>query len=202
MARKIDLRGVQWLTLGKKNSGKTNFNKWILGKRPAHLAFDPMDEFKPQWGYNRYKPEARRGEPAIEELEMVTDQLVFGNADTLQYFFVDEVSRFHNPNGKKLKGVIGELVDVGSSHLNMGIGFSARKPQQVHPDLRDMSEWFFIFRLRGSASVKLLGKQIDERIPELHDQLNQYECVAVPPDGEPFILSPVPEQRNNKGQNL
>jgi len=202
---KIDLKGKQILIVGLRNSGKTNFCKWLLNtKLPMHMAFDPMNEYKDKWGYNQYVPEHRRGEEAKEELELFADQLVEPNKAELDAVAIDECNRFHTKGGE-LKGPIGEMVDVGSSHWDMLVAFLARKLTQVHTDIRGLSDYWFIFNLTDSNNIKMLNQNVADGLGDAVKALNpdSFECIVVPPERENYFkMSKVPEQNNEKGVNL
>lgn len=196
-----ELKGKQVSVFGLKNSGKTNFVKWVLSRNPSHIAFDPMDEYKDKWGFNQYIPSSRRGKEAKKELGLFVDQLVKPNKSKLDFIVVDECNRFHSKGGE-LKGAMGELVDVGSSHWNIGTIFVARKVTQVHTDVRGLSDYWFIFNLTDSNNVKLLNDQVADGLGDAVKDLepDSYECIVVPPDRENYYkMSKVPEQENEKG---
>ena len=188
----INLQGKQWLTLGLKGSGKSNFNKWLLSQRPNHMVFDPVKEYN---GYHRYTPNNTRGEEAVQELKDVTEQVIKPNKGKLDYFYVDEVNRFVNKGGQ-LKGPVGELVDL-NRHYDMGVGFTARLPQQVHTDIRELADYIFIFNLAGKASREFLDDMSEGTLKAM-DQLDEHECVMLDPQRNVKILKPVP---NMDGKN-
>jgi hypothetical protein len=203
MAKQIDLKGKQVYIAGLKNSGKTNFCKWLLNtKFPMHMAFDPMDEYKDKWDFNQYIPESRRGSEAREELELFTDQLVKPSKASLDAVVVDECNRFHNKGGQ-LDGPIGEIVDVGSSHWNMATIFISRKPTQVHTDIRGLADYWFLFNLTDSNNIKMLNQDVADGLGDAVKALSpdSFECIVVPPDRENYFkMQSVPEQLNEKGE--
>lgn len=179
----IDLRNKQWLTLGKKDTGKSFFNNNLMANaRGNYAVFDPMDE------HTDYKdsdvivvPSVKRGPQAVEQLEDFID-FVTHNRHTFDYVIIDEVNRFHQKGGT-LDGAIGELVDL-SAHYDegMGVGFIARKPTQVHVDLRDLSDYLIIFRLTGVGDARVLD-EISSGLGERVSQLKPKEFIVVSPDG-------------------
>lgn len=191
----INLKGKHWLTLGLKGSGKSNFNKWLLSQRPNHFVFDPVKEFN---GYHRYMPENTRGDEAIKELKAVTQQVVKPNRQSLDYFYVDEVNRFVSKRGQ-LDGPVGELVDL-NRHYDMGVGFTARLPQQVHVDIRELADYIFIFNLAGKASKQFLDDMSDGALRAM-ESLEEHECVMLDPQRNVKVLSPAPNM-DGKTPNL
>lgn len=186
----INLKGSHWLTLGLKGSGKSNFNKWLLSKRPRHMVFDPVKEYQ---GYHRYVPNNTRGDAAVEELKLVTDQVVKANQDQIDYFYVDEVNRYVSKRGQ-LDGPVGELVDL-NRHYNMGVGFTARLPQQVHTEIRELADYIFIFNLAGKASLEFLD-DMAENTRQTLERLDKYECVMLDPNRNITKLKAVPNMDN------
>jgi len=182
----INLKGKHWLTLGLKGSGKSNFNKWLLSQRPNHFVFDPVKEYK---GYHRYMPNSARGEEAVKELKAVTDQVVKANQSEIDYFYVDEVNRYVSKRGQ-LDGPVGELVDL-NRHYDMGIGFTARLPQQVHTEIRELADYIFIFNLAGKASLEFLDDMAEDTRKAM-DNMDKYQCVMLNPNREVQILDAVP----------
>jgi len=197
----MELQGNQILVCGLKNSGKSNFVKWLLSRNPSHLVFDPMNEYRDQWGFNQYIPESRRGKEAEEELNLFLDQLIKPNQDQLKFCVIEECNRFHTKQGN-LDGAIGEIVDVGSSHWNMGTVFISRKITQIHSDIRGLSDYWFIFNLTDSNNVKMLNKKVADGLGDAVKNLDPdgFRCVCVPPNREDyFIMDKVPLQKNEKG---
>ena len=186
----IDLQGSHWLTLGLKGSGKSNFNKWLLSKRPRHMIFDPVKEYQ---GYHRYIPRNTRGDAAVEELKQVTDQVVKSNQNQVDYFYVDEVNRYVSKRGQ-LDGAVGELIDL-NRHSNLGVGFTAILKQKVNTEIRELADYIFIFNLAGKASLEFLD-DMAENTRKAMETMGQYECVMLDQNRNIRILSPVPNMDN------
>lgn len=189
MMDRIDLRGKQWLTLGLKGRGKSNFNKWLLQQRPRHFVFDPMDEYPDSQGYNQYVPQAKRGDQAVQELDLFIDEVIKENSSKLDYLVVDEVNRFHTKGGT-LDGAVGELLDL-NRHWDIGVGTIARRPTQVHTDIREMSDYIFIFGLTGRSDMKTL-EDMATGLADAVRELGPYQFVMVDPSREIHTMQPVP----------
>lgn len=189
-----NLVGKQVGVFGLKNSGKTNFVKWLLKNfYPRSFVFDPMDEYKDEWGFNQYVPQQKRSQA---ELEMFIDQVIKPNKQQIDMMVVDESNRYHTKGGE-LDGPVAEIIDYGTSHWNLGAIFIARRPVQVHTDILELSEYLFIFRLTGKND----HKRLDNIAPGLSDavrDLPQYGCVMVKPDRSFEVLQPVPLMDNDK----
>jgi len=189
-----NLIGRQFSIFGLKNSGKTNFSKWLLTEfYPRHVVFDPMDEYRDEWGYNQFVPQQKR---SAEELDLFLDQFVKPNKGELDMLIVDEANRYHRKGGE-LQGGIAEIIDYGTSHWNLGAGFIARRPVQVHTDILELSEYLFIHRLTGKNDLKRL-RNVHPELPQAVKDLPQYGCVMVKPDRSFETLNPPPLMENNK----
>ena len=203
MTSPANLIGKQFCVVGLKNSGKTNFVKWLLRDfYSRHVVFDPKDEYKDEWGWNQYVPGNKRSNA---ELDLFIDQFVKPNKSTIDVLVVDESNRYHQKGGE-LKGPIAEIVDWGTSHWNMGAGFVARRPKQVHTDILELSEYIFVHRLTGENDMKKLrnihpnlpGEVQKISGPEGQGDYPQYSCIMVTPGRNLVQLPPPPEMQNDK----
>jgi len=201
----VDLIGKQITSVGLKNSGKSNFVKYVLlSKYPGkHLAFDPNDEYKDQWNFNQYVPESKRSNA---ELDLCIDKILRPRLhNPFEMFVVDESNRFHQKGGE-LAGPVGEIVDWGTSHWGIGAWFVARRPKSLHSDVLELSEYIFVHRLTGENDMKKLrnihpdlpGEVQKISGPSGNGEYPQYSCIMVTPGRELVPLAPVPEMQNDK----
>lgn len=191
----IDLSGDHVLVLGKKNTGKSYFTNYLMSiSSEPYLSFDPMREHE-DYGPDDVviRPSATRGEQAIEDLEDAIEFLEH-NRDTFGWVFVDECNRFHSKGGT-LDGAIGALADY-NAHYGMGMCMVARRPAQVHTDLRELADWLFIFRLTGANDVRALDN-IARGLGERAAALDRREFMVVSPDGEYWHHEPIRAQLNH-----
>jgi DNA helicase HerA-like ATPase len=196
--QEIDLSGKHFLTLGKKNTGKSYFNNWLMSQTSdPYVVFDPMRE------HTDYRdtdvvihPTETRGEAANRQLRDVLDW-VRDNRQHLGYIWIDEVNRFHSKGGT-LDGPLGQLVDL-SAHYGLGAGFIARRPVQVHTDLRELADYTFIFRLNGISDIRTLddmARGLGERAADLDPR----EFLILYPDGSYKTHSPIGDRiQHEKG---
>lgn len=196
----FDLRNKQLLVLGKKNMGKSGFINHLMYNMSGNYAvFDPMNEHI-DYKQNDFVlvPNVKRGPEAIEQLEDFID-FVIENRDIFDAVFIDEVNRYHQKGGR-LTGALGELTDL-SAHYNEGMSvvFVARKPTQVHVDLRDLADYLFIFRLTGVGDIRILDdiySGLGEKVANLED----YHYYAVTSKDiqlqQPIDITPL---QHNKG---
>jgi DNA helicase HerA-like ATPase len=175
------IRGKQVAVFGKKGMGKSFFVNSLMAEMDGNYAcFDPMRE------HHDYRdddvvvrPTERRGSKAERQLvEFV--EFVVSNRSRFEFIIVDEINRFHNKNSA-LDGPVGDLVDF-TAHYGLGFIFCARRPVQVHPDLQELSDYQFIFRLTGVNDVRRLDNLVSglgERVASLDER----EYISVSPGG-------------------
>lgn len=187
----IDLSNKQWLTLGKKDTGKSGFNHWLMGQMSGNYAvFDPGGEHQDYKNDDLIvRPSVLRGDEAKDQLETFVDNIT-DMREHFDYVIIDEVNRYHSKGGR-LEGALGELVDMSAHYSDgMGVGFIARRPVQVHTDLRELSDYIFCFRLTGVNDIRTLDS-ISSGLGERVSQLDKYEFMVVEPNGNYFKHDPV-----------
>lgn len=196
--KEIDLDGKHFMTFGKKNCGKSYFNNWLMSKTSSpYVCFDPMREH-PDYTDDDVviRPENTRGEGANEELEEVV-AWAKNNREHFGFLWVDEVNRFHQKGGQ-LQGPVGELMDL-SAHWGMAFGGIARRPSQVHTDMRDLADYLFLFKLNGISDVRTcddIARGLGERVASLKPR----EFMVVHPDGSYEKHAPIKDRlRHEKG---
>lgn len=185
----IDLKGKHFMTFGKKNTGKSYFNNFLMSRasRP-YACFDPMEEHTDYSDKDVViRPTERRGDEAVNQLSEAIEFAV-ENRDEIGYMWVDEVNRFHSKGGQ-LTGPLADLIDY-NAHYDMGVGMIARRPVQVHTDLRELADYTFIFRLSGVSDVRTLDDMamgLGERVAALEPR--EFMCLF--PDGHYEKMGPI-----------
>lgn len=190
----FDLANSHICVWGKKGTGKSGFINSLmfnLSKTAKnYAAFDPMDEHHDYGQDDRnlvVVPTNRRGEKAKEQLQDVTEFVVH-NRERFDYFFVDEINRFHQKGGQ-LNGPVADIIDY-SAHYSMSTVYVARRPSTVHTSVRDLSDWHFVFRLTGSSDVRMLD-EIVRGLGEKAARLDKYQFISVSPSGDMTVNDPV-----------
>lgn len=194
----IDLNGKHFMTFGKKNTGKSYFNNWLMSRTSGNYAiFDPLHEHT-DYGDDDlcFRPTSTRGEEAHEQLgDFLT--YVVENRDHYDFVWIDEINRFHGKGGT-LDGPIGDVTDF-NAHYGMGVGGIARRPVQVHTDLRDLADFTFVFRLNGVSDVRTLD-DMARGLGERAASLDQREFIILFPDGSYRKADPIKDKvRHDKG---
>lgn len=201
----VNLVGKQICSVGLKNSGKSNFIKYAIMQQYSqnHLVFDPNDEYKDKWNFNQYVPGSKRSNA---ELDLCIDKILQPRLhDPFDLFVVDESNRFHSKGGS-LGGPIGELIDWGTSHQNIGAWFVARRPKSLHSDVLELSDYIFVHKLTGQNDLKKLqniNKDLPDEVkkisgPQGNGKYPQYSCIMVTPGRQLVPLAPCREMPNDK----
>lgn len=192
----MNLEGKLWLTMGINGSGKSYLNKRLIQVAANNGnnvgVFDPTGEY-PENHPNIYRvvPTQSRGKEGREQLGMTIDELVKpdgSQAVPMDYFVIDEISRYHNSSGT-LTGPIGEAVDL-RRHWNVGVGMIARRPVQIHADIRGLADFCVIFNLYGANDIRLLNNWINGLGDDVAS-LNEYSFVVVNKGGDYEIYDPI-----------
>lgn len=190
--RRIQLQGKHWVTFGSKGGGKSYFNSKMLERASGKsVIFDPMDEYPDADNIIRVVPDNTRGEGGVKELQKAIEFIKY-NSDDIAYFIVDEISRFHKKRGI-LDDTLGELVDL-NRHMDIGIGFIARRPTQVHTDLREMADYLFLFTLRGTNDLKMLdniSSGLQQKMNTMNEAHEDHSFITVYPSRKYEIMDPV-----------
>lgn len=170
---KLDFHRKLTTIFGLNDSGKSYLMKWLLDETQRdYVVFDPLSEYPDNPNSTVITTQNRRGDKAKEDLGDTIDLVIKPNQDTIDYFVVDEVNRYVQGRGD-LDGPVGELVDL-RKHYDIGVFMIARRPTQVHPDIRGLSDQIFIFHLPGKTDVNRLNDMaagLGNRV----NQLNMHE---------------------------
>lgn len=89
---------------------------------------------------------------------------------------VDEIDRHLRSNTGPLKGSLAELLNYGR-HLHAAVLFAARRPARVHPDVLNLSEVLFLFRLTGANDLRAVAERCGSDVAETIARLPQGEFV-------------------------
>lgn len=151
----LDLREQHFCIFGLKGSGKTEFGKFIVRQAERPFVIDPMDQYGDIPNAVTYVPENKEYcKAAIAEINAVINHMLkIEPLPTL--FLMDEANRFC-PNKRPLPGMIAYLNDE-SRHLELALGFIARRPVQLYTDLAELANYLVIFSLAGKNDRSYLN---------------------------------------------
>lgn len=134
--------------MGLKGAGKTELAKHILRQEPNHMVYDPIGEYNE---FRNYMPDDRF-DP--EESTYFVEEFVLKERPRLVIF--DEANAYTSPKPRPLPRGIRHLVDF-SRHEGITFGVIARRPVQLHTDLVELSQFYFVFNLHGRNDITALN---------------------------------------------
>lgn len=156
---KLDLRERRLCVFGLQGSGKTMFGRFIARQAVRPFIVDPMDQYGDIPHAITYVPQNKAyGPEAIAEINRVVEYML--ELDPLpSLFLVDEANRFC-PNKKPLPVQVARLNDE-SRHLQIALGFIARRPVQLNTDLAELAHYLVVFSLAGKNDRQYLNDIAD-----------------------------------------
>lgn len=182
---KIDLQRKSFATFGLKGTGKSTFINGLAEQFGAKvLVYDTLGEVPPEAVYYSYQPRIRN---SISELETV----IMSIKDTGQYelFIIDECNRFAPSKPAPLPPELSDLNDQ-NRHYGLSVGYIARRPVQLNQDLTELSDYIFVFRLKGNRDIKYLN-DLSGGLGDTVLKLKEFQFVVVMPDRSYFISNPI-----------
>lgn len=177
----IDVVNKRILILGPPGLGKTNLARYFLSLQPNHIVYDPLAE--DYEGFDRYVPEDKYSRQEFERCVM--DIVIPQNP---KLFIVDEGNRYIE-SMKPLPEGIRELNDWGR-HMGTTWGVIARRPVQLHVDLHEMAQLYFIFRMVGKNDKLWLDGRA-AGLGSVVSRLETHQFVVLHNTGDWFIHDPV-----------
>lgn len=144
---KLDLKERRCCIFGLQGSGKTEFGRWLARQTERAFIYDTLEEYGDLPNATNYVPDFKTYCPeAIDEINAVVEHIL--SLDPMpSLFLIDEANRFC-PNKKPLPEQIARLNDE-SRHLNLALGFIARRPVQLNTDLAELAHYLICFSLAG-----------------------------------------------------
>tara|TARA_Y100000310_G_C20667579_1_gene808463 strand:+ start:2066 stop:2668 length:603 start_codon:yes stop_codon:yes gene_type:complete len=181
----IDLHRKTFVIFGLRGTGKSTLSNHIASsfKRKC-LVYDTLDEVPETAKYDAYLPKVRNN-PA--ELELVIR--AYKASSEYELLIIDEANRYAPSKPAPLPP---ELADINDQcrHYNLSIGYIARRPCQLNQDLTELSDYMFIYHLKGKADIAYL-RNISEGLGKAVLKLPQYHFVMVMPDRSFKIMKPI-----------
>lgn len=183
--RDLDLDGKQFVALGLPGSGKTTLVKHLLAQERAHLVYDPNREYG---GFRAYQP---NDIGSLDELDWVIDRYVKPGASGPPHrLFVMDEANIYIPHSGKLRQNILQLAHL-RRHWGVGWGVVARRPSNVHTEVREMTNYLFVFRITGLRDRQLLNDW-HKGLGDLAAGLKPYHYAVCDGMSDPWVSTPVP----------
>lgn len=164
----IELANKRFIIIGLQGSGKTTLAKSILRGVDRHIVYDPMGEYPANQGFRNFVPDDMDSPAEMDDF--IGNVVIPWQPDL---FILDEGSRYIPHNPKRLPRNLSRMVDL-SRHWAISWGVIARRPSQIHTDVRELAHYIFVFGLHGSNDIKTLDNwyagmgQVVRSLPEYH----------------------------------
>lgn len=181
----IDLQRKTFSVFGLKGTGKSTVANHIaeqFGWRT--LVYDTLGEVPANANYYSYQPKNRG---SVAEFEAVI--LRIKDSRQFDLFIIDEANRFAPSKPAPLPAQLADLNDQ-CRHYGLSVGYIARRPVQLNQDLTELSDYIFVFSLKGIRDIKYLN-DLSGGLGEAVLKLEGYQFVIVKPDRSYFISNPI-----------
>ena len=174
---------------GMPGTGKTTLVKHLLGTEPAHLVYDPNREYEPP--LRAYRP---NDVESLQELSWVIERYV--ESGLHRAFYMDE-GNIYIPKSGKLGAQLTGLAHL-RRHWGVSWGVVARRPVNLHTEVRELANRSFYFRLTGYRDRQTLN-DMHSGLGDLVAGLKPFHFVVYDAAGEPWVHPPLPytEQRTS-----
>lgn len=181
----LELVNKSFCLFGLPDGGKSTMANFILHQFGS-LAFvyDTLDEY-PAEPFDSYSP---RGRYDVAEFEKVI-RAVF-NSRQYSLILIDEANRFCPAKPAPLPQVVADLNDW-RAHYGLAVGFIARRPVQLNQDLTELSQYIFIFGLKGKNDIAYLN-DLSAGLGDAVSQLPLYHFIVLDQLRNYEVYSPVP----------
>ena len=181
----IDLHRKTFVIFGLRGTGKSTFANYIARSfKSKCLVYDTLNEVPDTANYDAYIPKVRNN-PA--ELELLITNVK--NSSQYQLLLIDEANRYCPSKPAPLPPEVADINDQ-CRHYNLSIGYIARRPCQLNQDLTELSDYMFIYHLKGKADIQYL-RNISEGLGEAVLKLPPFHFVQVNPDRSYKIMKPI-----------
>ncbi|MBI4201589.1 MAG: ATP-binding protein [Chloroflexi bacterium] len=187
----INLKAKRFCIFGLPGTGKSVLARYILDQAPSSFVYDPQDEHD---GYSRYVPRfIDYGPEALEELDTVVELFIIPEARRPALFLVDEAASYAPGGGRPMAEGLNHLRRF-SRHLDLSLGFVAHRLVDLAPNLVNLCDYLFLFRLTGRNDRNALEDTV-AGLSEVVSTLPPYHFVVVDPHRHIQVHRPVPMEK-------
>ena len=182
----FDLVRKTFCAFGLRGTGKSTLANHIAEAfGPGALVYDTLHEAPLTANYDIYQPLQRNSVP---ELEAVIVKIKDGAKYNL--FMIDEANRFAPSKPAPLPEELADLNDQ-CRHYGMTVGYIARRPCQLNQDLTELSDYLFVFHLKGNRDIRYL-EDMARGLGDAVLELTGFQFVLVMPDRSFSVQGPIP----------
>ena len=171
----------QICVFGLPGTGKTTLVKHLLAQEPSHLVYDPNGEYEAP--LRAYRPTDIE---SLDELSWVIKNYV--QPGRHKAFVLDEAN-IYIPKSGKLGPQLTGLAHL-RRHWGVSWGVVARRPVNLHTEVREMASRSFFFRLTGYRDRNTLN-DMHNGLGDMVATLKPYHFVVYDALTEPRVHSPI-----------
>ena len=179
-----DLNNKSFCIFGLPDSGKSTLANRILDSfGEKGFVYDTLNEY-PDTPFDSYAPKGRYD---VKEFQTVLRAVM--NKGFFKLILIDEANRFCPSKPAPLPQAVADLNDW-RAHWQVSVGFIARRPVQLNQDLTELSNFLFIFGLKGKNDIQYLN-DISAGLGDLVSKIPVYHFVAVDAARNYELMAPV-----------
>jgi len=181
----IDLHRKTFVIFGLRGTGKSTLSNHIANNfKSKCLVYDTLNEVSEAAKYDAYVPKVRNN---VAELELLITNVK--NSRQYELLLIDEANRYAPSKPAPLPPEVADVNDQ-CRHYNLSLGYIARRPCQLNQDLTELSDYMFIYHLKGKADIAYL-RNISQGLETAVLDLPPYHFVMVKPDRSFTTMKPI-----------
>lgn len=149
----IQITRKTFCLFGYKASGKSTLAKYLATQYGEKcLYYDTLHECSTDAEFHTYRPKNTHN---LGELLSVVE--LVKQSKKYRLFLIDEANRYIKKNSP-LPQPIADMNDwCRHPQYNLAVGYIARRPVQLNPELTEIADYLFIFNLGGINDIKRLN---------------------------------------------
>jgi len=181
----IDLHRKTFVLFGLRGTGKSTLANHISNSfKSKALVYDTLNEVPIEAKYDSYHPKVRN---SVAELELLIKNVK--NSSQYELLLIDEANRYCPSKPSPLPPEVADINDQ-CRHYNLSLGYIARRPCQLNQDLTELSDYMFIFHLKGKADIHYL-ENLSQGLGKAVLECKPYYFIMVNPDRSFKLYEPI-----------